>query len=416
MSQPAMMQPIKEEAQPAQHRDDFRDDAAEENQPYPGLFSQDTMPAIIESLVIDDVVSDDGKQTSPEQTGVSNEYRGHRRQRSSASSQSKIMTAQEFEMYRRAKMMHQHELDDESDYSQDDNDLDDVDERKTKQEAFQHRDRQQAYIAEQRYNRRKVSGGGGVGQPDTGARPESPAVADASVETWLSACSKRQSSSSDKTLADQVNAAAADQDDEDVPVALLLKARGAKRNEGHQKERSPQNTLRPPRPHTRTSSRQRATPSPPQPRAPTRSVTPSPGLAATGHHYGHTMHMNNSSQISLQRPSMPRPHTSGGLVSRIETLESPSPWNKRRTEPDPWLSAPLNPRRFYGRETTPPPQQYPVMMGNQFFPMQVAQPQYPVMMGGQFPPPQMQQQQQQYPMMMMGGQFMAPQYQQRPLY
>ncbi|RBQ95700.1 hypothetical protein VDGD_20253 [Verticillium dahliae] len=72
MSQPAMMQPIKEEAQPAQHRDDFRDDAAEENQPYPGLFSQDTMPAIIESLVIDDVVSDDGKQTSPEQTGVSN--------------------------------------------------------------------------------------------------------------------------------------------------------------------------------------------------------------------------------------------------------------------------------------------------------------------------------------------------------
>lgn len=47
-----MMQPIEEEAQPAQHRDDFRDDAAEENQPYPGLFSQDTMPAIIESLVI----------------------------------------------------------------------------------------------------------------------------------------------------------------------------------------------------------------------------------------------------------------------------------------------------------------------------------------------------------------------------
>ncbi|KAM0498098.1 hypothetical protein ACHAO3_002878 [Verticillium nonalfalfae] len=331
-------------------------------------------------------------------------------------SQSKIMTAQEFEMYRRAKMMHQHELDDESDYSQDENDLDDVDERQTKQEAFQHRDRQQAYIAEQRYNRRKVSGGGGVGQPDTGARPESPAVADASVETWLSACSKRQSSS-DKTLADQVNAAPADQDDEDVPVALLLKARGAKKNEGHQKERSPQNTLRPPRPHTRASSRQLATPSPPQPRAPTRSVTPSPGLTATGHQYGHTMHMNNSSQISLQRPHMPRPHTSGGLVSRIETLESPSPWNKRRTEQDPWLSAPLNPHRFYGRETTPPPQQYPMMMGNQFFPMQVAQPQYPVMMGGQFPPPQMQQQQQQqqYPMMM-GGQFMAPQYQQRPLY
>ncbi|KAM0268713.1 hypothetical protein ACHAQH_009911, partial [Verticillium albo-atrum] len=329
------------------------------------------------------------------------------------------MTAQEFEMYRRSKMMHQHEVDDDSEYSQDDDDdLSEVDDRQKKQEAFQHRERQQAYIAELRYNRRKVSGGSD-GTPGTKLAADSPGVSDASVENWLSTCSKPQPGA-EKTNVQPANTAAQDDDDEDVPVGLLMKARGSKIDEAPRKQRSPKSTLHPSmRPHTRASSRQLVIPSP-QPRAHARPLMPSPSQTALGHPYGQSVYMNNASasQLSVQRPQMVRPHTSGGLVNRIETLESPSPYNKRRTEQDPWLGPPVNPHRFYGRETPAPQPQYPVMMGNQFFPNQLPQQQYPVMMNSQFFPPQVPQvPQQQYPGMM-GGQYVqciSPQAHQYPL-
>ncbi|KAH7014645.1 uncharacterized protein B0I36DRAFT_355828 [Microdochium trichocladiopsis] len=210
--------------------------------------------------------------------------RGRRRLRFPKSSQGKIMTSQEFETYRQSKMMHQDELDSESDDSHDEEDVNEADERNLEEEAFLHRQRQQAYVAEQRLNRRKVSGGEGSQTPERRPAVGFSVVLDISVETWISASTSAQSGLEKPEVGHP--ASLAQEDDDDVPIALLTR----------------------------------------------------------------------------------RQHTSGGLVSRIESLESPSPWNKRRTDHDPF-GAPANPPRFYGRET-PALQPNPVMMGGQFMPQQ----------------------------------------------
>ncbi|KXJ84715.1 hypothetical protein Micbo1qcDRAFT_199065 [Microdochium bolleyi] len=242
--------------------------------------------------------------------------RGRRRLRFPKSSQGKIMTSQEFETYRQSKMVHQDELDSESDDSHDEEDVNEADERNLEEEAFLYRQRQQAYIAEQRLNRRKVSGGEGSQTPERRPAVGFSVVLDISVETWISASTPAQSGLEKPEVGHP--ASLAQEDDDDVPIALLVKSR-AVNDEPAPKKRSPQNTLHLSiRPHTSASSRQLATPLP-QPHAYLRPFTPFPNAATRGHHHGHSLAVNNASQLSLPRPQTRRQHTSGGLGSRIES-------------------------------------------------------------------------------------------------
>ncbi|KAI9164154.1 hypothetical protein HJFPF1_05793 [Paramyrothecium foliicola] len=386
----------------SEHVSQLDGDAAENDGRSRNIISDDTMPAIIELLVLDELEATDAQKSRggehiPEATRdqflpqSSNRHSQHVRQ----VSQGKVMTAAQFEMYRNAVGMHSRAAASDDEDSQDEYDDKDEDEEQKRAAATKQRQRQQAYLKAQRLERSKISGGEEKKQPE--ASPE----VEAAFEGW---------NAQSRTPSPMLNAPSSrgspvilQDDDDDVPLALLIRSRtpsgaeaGRPRLGSHGNQLNHHNHQFQPhrfveRPQTRLRSH---SPGPQLHSYPTLAV-PSSHLHVPNHGMNHqrgastglSMSMGNHSLMSLgsqshlhpqnyglvhqrgasmglnmglgnhslqslsPQPQMQRPHSSGGLIAAIDHLQSPSLRKDHFGPPKDFLGMPVNPPKFYGRWT-----------------------------------------------------------------
>ncbi|KAH7317026.1 hypothetical protein B0I35DRAFT_434429 [Stachybotrys elegans] len=305
------------------------------------IISDDTMPAIIELLVLDQVESakantTNGAEAISQTKNVAPENVRHSRQLS----RDKVMTAAQFEMYRRAFDTHHVNMGADDDDSQDeyeDKDDDDDDERR-KLAASKQRQRQASYLANRRVGRSKVAGG--ENKP-----PQADAGISRAFESWDD-LSKTTNAIPTISFDSRSNSTSQD-DDDDVPLALLkrsqtptfdraLNARPGAHSRSSSYQHHPVQPYRfVERPQTRLTSH-----------APKPSLQPLPVLQPSlypphqgmGHRRGGStgvsMTMSNASLPSLvAQPVYQRPHTSGGLITAIDHLQSPNTRPSRYSPP-----------------------------------------------------------------------------------
>jgi hypothetical protein len=368
MSRNPMARESRSSAQAGASAPQFAGDAAGHASPRDAIVSDDTMPAIIELLVLDEAATGNAGSSDNHDTRQNNESQlpaSSHHQHSRQTSREKVMTAQQFEMYRRAMDMHHTAAAD--DESQDEYEDKDDDEEQRKLAAAKQRQRQEAYLRSRQRERSKVSGG---------EEKKPAAEKDASIgivfETW-NEINKTPSPPVDVPSSPSVY----DDDQDDVPLALLKRSHtpgsmypgGNPAPNGRRYHSQPlqhsqtfqhtQPTYFVERPQTRLRSHSPGPQLRPLPVLQPMARPQSQMLAAPSHGARHrkgnsvgiNMTMGNASLLSLAPQPVQRPHSSGGLIAAIDHLQSPNTHGYKLGPPKDFLGMPVNPPKFYGRRT-----------------------------------------------------------------